>query len=359
MPVSYSPDLRLKYLEKLLKDKSHYPEKCNVDEYRGYWTKEELAIKISEIFELTRTLSEKTIENDLKKMDIDYNAPIDKKIISLPSFKNNNQGKHVNKIAYFYFDDGKSIFDNNNLSKEDLKSLRTVVGMLKQFKGFKYFEDIDLLIGKLETKVTKSTFDQIIFDTLDEYSGSEHIDIVATAVKEKKALIINYKPFSESVEKTYTIHPYQLREYNNRWFVLAHTEEFSERKVGVYGLGRITKEPEFSNSPKGFNNEFAEQTATYFNDIIGVTNFLDKNVERIVFEVYGLRANYIVTKPWHQSQKLIEDTPDKKTFSINVKINPELIALILQFGKDLKILQPEELKITIANEFENAVQLYK
>ena len=68
-------------LVKLLKNTMHYPENCKIEEYRGFWTKKELAEKISEIFDLERILSEKTIENDLKKMELDYNAPIKKNIL--------------------------------------------------------------------------------------------------------------------------------------------------------------------------------------------------------------------------------------------------------------------------------------
>jgi predicted DNA-binding transcriptional regulator YafY len=356
MPVSYSPDLRLKELEQLLLNTMHYPEGCQKEEYKGVWTPEELAEKISELFDLKKTISTKTIVNNLKKMEVDYNAPIDKKDIYVPSWNGKANGKNVKKVGYFYYDTTKTIFSNNNLSQADLKNLRTVVDMLKQFKGFKYFEDVDVLVDKLELKASKNNHASIIFETIDEFTGLEHIDIIASAIKNSKVLKIKYQPFYESKPVTYTIHPYQLREYNNRWFVLAHTEEFEERKLGIYGLSRITEEPKLI--AKTFIKTYTNLVKTYFKDIIGVTNFLDNKVEHIVFEAYGMRANYIKTKPWHPSQQIVSETADICTFSLDIKINNELIALILQFGLDIKILEPASLQNTIVDKLKKATELY-
>lgn len=356
MPVSYSPDLRLKELEKLFLNTMHYPEGCQKEEYKGVWTKQELAEKISEIFNLERTISTKTIENDLKKMEEDYNAPIDKKNIYLQGFKVKSNGTNVKKIGYFYYDTEKTIFNNNNLSQADLKNLRTVVDMLKQFKGFKYFEDVDVLVDKLELKASKNNHASIIFETIDEFTGLEHVDLIASAIKNSKVLEIKYQPFYENKPATFTIHPYQLREYNNRWFVLAHTEEFEERKLGVYGLSRIIEEPKLIG--KTFIKSHTNLVKNYFKDIIGVTNFLDKNIEHIIFESYGIRANYIKTKPWHPSQQIVSETADSCTFSLDIKINNELIALILQFGLDIKIIAPASLQNLIIDKLKKAVDIY-
>jgi predicted DNA-binding transcriptional regulator YafY len=231
-----------------------------------------------------------------------------------------------------------------------------VVDMLKQFKGFKYFEDVDVLVDKLELKASKNNHASIIFETIDEFTGLEHIDLIASAIKNSKVLKIKYQPFYESKPVTYTIHPYQLREYNNRWFVLAHTEEFKERKLGVYGLSRITEEPTLI--AKTFIKTYTNLVKTYFKDIIGVTNYLDNNVAHIVFEAYGMRANYIKTKPWHPSQQIVSETADTCTFSLDIKINNELIALILQFGLDIKILEPASLQNTIVDKLKKATALY-
>jgi len=356
MPVSYSPDIRIRELEKLFQNTQHYPEGTIFNDYNGLWTKKDLAEKISSVFDLKKIISEKTIENDLRKMEEDYNAPIEKRNVRVKVFTEDGEEKFVTKIAYYYYDTSISIFNNNNLGVKDLKNLRTVIGMLEQFKGFKHFEDISLLIDKLEIKSFKNTKPDIFFDTVDSYTGIEHIDSIAKAVKEKKTLKIKYKPFDSKSAVELTIHPYQLREFNNRWFVLASTDEYKERNLGIYGLGRILEEPQKLNIK--FLNVKPELINNYFKDIIGVTNFIDKQVENIKFEIFGNRAFYVKTKPWHPSQQIVANNKDSKIFTLRVKINNELIALILSYSNDIKILSPDNLKEIIQEKLKQAMVLY-
>ena len=82
---------------------------------------------------------------------------------------------------------------------------------------------------------------------------------------------------------------------------------------------------------------------TYFEDIIGVTNYADKPVETIHFRVQGITAHYIKTKPIHESQNahwLNDNTLDVK---LKVKINPELEHLLLSYADSITILSPQSL----------------
>ena len=355
MPISYAPDIRIRELDKLLLKRHHFPEGNNNPAYVGLWTKSELARTISEILDLKKTISEKTIENDLKKMEEDYNAPLDKKYIQVKVYNEDGTEKTINKIAYFYYED-KGIFNNNNLEPADLKNLRTVISILEQFKGFKHFEDISGLIEKLEVKTIKNKRPDIFFETVDQYTGMDNIDIIARAVKEKFSLKINYKPFNFEKPAQLTIHPCQLREFNNRWFVLASTEEYPERDLGVYGLERIVSKPQKTKTK--YRNTDNSTAKNYFKDIIGVTNFENKRIEQVKFEIFGVRSSYVVTKPWHTSQKLIEEKENSKIFQINVKLNNELIAKILSFGSDIKIIEPKQLQKSIEEKLNLALKRY-
>ena len=356
MPDNQSPDLRIRELDKLLKNKFHRPEGCQTSDYAGIWTKQELAETVSQNLDLDRIISTKTIENDLKKMEKYYNAPIDKKDIFLPKFnEKTNELRNVKKIGYFYLDNSEGIFNNNNLTISELSSLRKVIELLKQFKGLQNFEEIEHLLNKLEIKVTKSKNPTIFFDTVDDYTGHHHVTTIANAINKKIPISIAYKAFNEHQTKTYTLHPYQLIEFNNRWFVLAATEEFSD-SLGVYGLSRIEREPEYLPTP--FKKAISEEIKMYFKDIIGVTHLKEAPLEQIIFKAFKGRAAYIKSKPWHTSQNIIEEQEEHTTFSIHVKQNKELIAHILSFGGDVQVLQPKTLKKEVHKQLTKALRHY-
>ena len=358
MPPSNSPALRIKKFDQLFSGNFNKSELLD-NEYQfkdhnleGYWTKDELAEIISDILKMDRIISTRTITDDLTKMEESYNAPLENKTMAVQV-----KGKGTsNKKVFFYWDQSRSIYDNNNLEKEDLEKLRGVISILKQFKGFKNFEEVTNLIDKIETKVKKTKAPEIFFDTIDDYTGIQHIDDIARAVKNKTVLQIQYRAYNENESNKRTIHPFQLREYNNRWFVLAYTEEFIDSPIGVYGLDRIIGNPKVTN--KKFKKKEAKVAETYFKDIIGVTNFANKEVEEIIFEIKKGRAEYVKTKKWHPSQIVDAENSNSTTFKIYVKQNQELEALILSYGKDIKVRMPKTLAKNIAQKLKEASEQY-
>jgi hypothetical protein len=72
-----------------------------------------------------------------------------------------------------------------------------------------------------------------------------------------------------------------------------------------------------------------------------------------------MAAPYIVTKPIHHSQEVVETLPHGVVFSIHVQLNFELEREILGFGDRIKVLAPERLKRRIKAQFENALDLYQ
>jgi predicted DNA-binding transcriptional regulator YafY len=83
----------------------------------------------------------------------------------------------------------------------------------------------------------------------------------------------------------------------------------------------------------------------YFADIIGVTNFENESPVEIKLRFLNGRGNYVETKPLHPSQKPVSwidsQTADVSLF---VKVNNELEAMLLSYGKDLEVIEPKELK---------------
>ena len=86
----------------------------------------------------------------------------------------------------------------------------------------------------------------------------------------------------------------------------------------------------------------------YFDDVIGVTVPEGHEPVDVILRVANNRFNYIKTKPLHLSQRIISVEPDFANISINVKINRELITLILSFGPDVEVIAPATLRSMIA-----------
>jgi hypothetical protein len=82
----------------------------------------------------------------------------------------------------------------------------------------------------------------IQFDTKPQYAGSKYLSELMEAILGETVIRFRYKPFHAEEPMEVTLHPYLLKEYNNRWFVMGLTEESrleNVHKIWSFGLERI------------------------------------------------------------------------------------------------------------------------
>lgn len=91
--------------------------------------------------------------------------------------------------------------------------------------------------------------------------------------------------------------------------------------------------------------------------MIGVTRIDHTDIETVRIWVSSNRWPYVATKPLHGTQRIISKDVSGVIIQIQVYINKELEQLILSFGKDFKVLEPESLKQTIAQQFCEALKI--
>ena len=340
MKITTSQLARYRVIDECLANDSHVPSTSASYKHVGLWPIKDLQDAILEKLDLEEGVSERTVKEDIKRMresdDLAYYAPI-----------TNERG-----IGYYYSDPSYRL-TNNPLTGHDLNFLNEIVDMLKQFKGFKYFEDVDSLIYRIEENVNRSEYSIIEFDTRPEASGLEYIEKLKNAIHSKTVLAVDYKPFDKDLLQLH-IHPYLLKEYNHRWFIFCYTNEYKSR--GVYALDRFKQ---ITKTKLVYKNISTNIIKNYFRDIMGVTNIKEENVEDIVLRVTNFRAKYMVSKPSHHSQKIIKEDDTNTWFSFRLKYNNELTAFLLSFGSDLTVEQPSSLAKKMLDILTNTTKSYQ
>jgi len=339
MSVTTKQIARYRIIDECLSNKMHQPSGSDNPADRGIWSLDDLINAI--MSKLDQPVSKRTVQEDIKRMrediDLAYYAPIANK-----------------KGIGYYYEDPEYKKTEIPLGPAEVKALKEVIELLHQFKGFKYFNDVEGLIFNIEEKVSQSDFQDVQFDVLPDYRGLQFIDPIKKAINEQKVLKMTYQAFYEEAEIPRHIHPYLLKEYNNRWFVYGYTDEY--KGEGVYGLDRIKK---LEKTDKRYRKPNKKKIIEYFKDIIGVTNYEDREVEEIVLRMNRDRANYLLTKPVHKSQQVIKENKEFVWFRFYLKPNNELTALILNYGKDVVVEKPPSLVTEIRGLLEKALSNYQ
>ena len=283
-------------------------------------------------------IGERTIEGDIHAMRYDnglgYYAPIK---------------SDRNRKAYYYDPSDYSI-DNIPLNDEELQSLTFAATLLDQFRNVEIFCKFTGSVQKIVDAVNinrvldeKGTLNFVDFEKVSFVKGSEYLDTIINAIRHKHVLKISYRAFHSEKDHHHDIHPYLLKEYRNRWYLIGYHDYF--REIRIYGLDRIVSlevNPKLNYIDSHFSPE------DYFKNVIGIFSPMGEPPE-IILEFDKETAQYIITQPIHESQKMIGETEDSVTFSLKVHPTVELVQIILGWGSAIRVIMPDNLKEEIRN----------
>lgn len=259
------------------------------------------------------------------------------------------QGK---KCYYRYSKRSYSIY-NNELSAEEVRKLHSTIDMLSRFRGAPNTSWLEEVISKLECRFgikTNSNY-SVSFEQNEQLKGIEYLSDLIDAVINKTPIIVSYKSYRGKEMKT-TIHPYHLKQYNNRWFLFGYEEE--TEKIANKALDRIQH---ISSSNVPFKQNDTIDFTHFFDDVVGVSiPGEDVNKETILLRFTQSQFPYVTSKPIHKSQKVISES--ECTISLEVKPTFELEQKLLAFGPDLEVLSPESFRSTFSKKIEENFRIY-
>ncbi|MBC8755430.1 WYL domain-containing protein [Kordia sp. YSTF-M3] len=321
-------------------------DKCLQNKYRQ-WTLNDLIEACSDVLHEYEgrevSVSRRTIQLDIQMMRSDklgYNAPI---VV-------------YDRKFYRYEDEEYSITDIP-LTENDMNVLSETVEMLKQFKDFSLFSELGGIIQRLEDKVYSEKTHQasiIHLDKNENLKGLQHLDLLYQAILKKIVLRLTYQSFKARTASEIIFHPFILKEYNNRWFLVGVTG--NKRQIMTFALDRIVEVDYDLDIP--YRNEHFNGDE-YYKNTIGVTVLDVKHIQGIILKIDKSNAPYVVTKPFHSTQEILETHEDESvTIKLMVHINFELERLILGFGDTIEVIAPKVLRKRIQRKLEDAVKKY-
>ncbi len=313
---------------------------------RRYFIEDLVQACNSAIYEYTGTLEgvkKRQVYEDIKFMESEQGWSVE--------LKKNRDGR---KVFYRYTEKNFSI-KNQALNETEVKQLKETLTVLNRFKGMPQFDWVEEINVRLQTEfqLENSTKKNIEFEQNPYLKGLNWFSELFNAIQYKKVLKIKYQGFRQAIPAAQIIHPYYLKQYNNRWFLFGFNEKFDN--ISNFSLDRIIEIEEIHKTYiENTNIDFSE----YFEDVVGVTVKKDKDPEKILLKIEKSLFPYIESKPIHGSQKTKENTIDFAIIELLLQVNYEFISLILSFGEHIEIVEPENLKTIIKLKAEKILEKY-
>ncbi len=293
-----------------------------------------------------QNISGAMIEDDIKNMKESdppgYNAPLflDK-----------------NKEVYSYVEPGYSL-NSLPLTQLEASLLDQSVLFLSQLKDHSSLRGLKGMIQKITDSLrirymsgNRGSFDFVHSEIPHSFGGSKFLQPLIKAIKDKFVLRIYYQPFYEDKPYFTIVHPYLLKEYKNRWYLIGLND--TRQELRTYGLDRIweLQETDQEYIPRKFS------ASSYFKNTIGVISPMGDPPE-IKISVSRHQANYLITQPVHESQYIESENEDRVIFSYRVHPTYEFKSQVLSMGADARVLSPESLRKDILRQLNDAILEY-
>jgi len=246
--------------------------------------------------------------------------------------------------VYYRYDDLSFSISNQPLNDSEAELIKSALQIFSRFSGSPQFEWVNELIPMLESKfgLIERKYEIISFESNIDLKGVHFLTPLFNAIVNERVLLVKYKDFKSSEPYEITFHPYYLKQYNNRWFVLGLN---ADNQISNWNLAldRIEFLSETTLKYKPSDTEWDE----YFFDLVGVTRPKGLELQDIVLKFSPEFAPYIITKPLHPSQKHKNDSTG---LEVRIKVIPnfELERLVLSFGEQVQVISPQDFKERIS-----------
>ncbi len=301
------------------------------------WSAEELCEVCKEV---DPTVDKRTVGNDLKFLRDVLHAP-------LPKRANKHSG-----YRYDYTAHTNSILEG--LDNPYTSKLNEALALLRQLAESKEFVGLGDLLVRLEQRVAVTTAEQNSFIAFDEAElvGREHLVGLYRAIQKRAFLRVTYRTFQGEEPMIRHVIPLLLKEYNNRWVLVVWEKDHPmPQNLPLDRIGSFRETGEDFTYPKTFDSP------TYFQHLLG-TSKTGGEPQLVILQFTAKRGKYVATKKIHPRQEIDWLPNGKLEVRLLVELNQELEARLLEFGRDVTVMAPPDLRNRIKENLRDALSHY-
>lgn len=252
------------------------------------------------------------------------------------------------KRKYIQYSDPNYTMFEPAISQEEAQLLSDTIQLLSRFKGFPQFDWLDETLARLRQtfQLDDEVAGSVSFQQNPYLRGLKWFGQLFDAIVKKEVLDVTYHHFGKK-PRVRQVHPYQLRQSGNRWYLVGYEERLAERhKLVMLPIDRMD---DVKCKRDDVRCKFIEKPADldiddYFYDIVGVSLNPESEPEKIVLKVGYPDAEYLNSKPIHGSQRLIERNDEGMTFELKLIPNEEFMQQLLTYAHNAEVVKPQSLR---------------
>ncbi len=183
--------------------------------------------------------------------------------------------------------------------------------------------------------------------------GTENLYGLLHAIKNQLQIKFTYQKFWEDELTKRNAEPYALKEFKNRWYLLAN--DLKDDQVKSFALDRLT-DLDITKRKFQFPNDF--NINDHYKYCFGIISPNGHKPQEVILSFSPFQGKYIKSLPLHESQQIMIDNEKELRVKMTLFITHDFFMELLSYGENLKVIKPKSLINGLKSTFENALKLY-
>lgn len=184
--------------------------------------------------------------------------------------------------------------------------------------------------------------------------GTENLYDLLHAIKNQVQIKFMYQKYWEGQMTNRNAEPYALKEFRNRWYVLAN--DLKDKQVKSFALDRLTG-LEITKRKFQIPNDF--NVNEHYKYSFGIISPNADKPQEVILSFNAFQGKYIKSLPLHETQKTLVDNENELRIKLTLFITHDFFMELLSYGANLRVIQPDSLINDMKSTFQNALNLYK
>lgn len=184
--------------------------------------------------------------------------------------------------------------------------------------------------------------------------GTENLYGLLHAIKNKFQIKFTYLKYWEEIPREREAEPYALKEFKNRWYVLA--KDLKDGQVKSFALDRLSN-PEITKRNFQFPVDF--NITEHYKNSFGIISPNGERLQDVILSFTQFQGKYIKSLPLHESQIILVDNKNELRIRLRVFVTHDLVMELLSYGANLKVIEPQSLVDEMKKVYSQALELYE
>ncbi|TAF44899.1 MAG: WYL domain-containing protein [Sphingobacteriales bacterium] len=191
------------------------------------------------------------------------------------------------------------------------------------------------------------------FDKVYFTASTQNLNGILHAIQNRVFIKFDYQKYWIDEQTERTVAPYALKEFKNRWYVIA--KDSKVKQIKSFGLDRLSN---LDITKKGYPKQDSFDIDAHYKNSFGIISPNELLPEKVVLSFNAFQGKYVKSLPLHDSQVVILDIVNEVQIQLNLCITHDFAMELLSFGDNFKVIQPKTLLDKIKTAHYNAFKKY-